>query len=44
MRLYRLVGQAEYDLIVQSGTVTFTSGWMVEPKGKIRLATPYGDK
>ena len=28
----------------QSGTVTFTSGWMVEPKGKIRLATPYGDK
>ena len=28
----------------QSGTVTFTSGWMVDLKGQLRLATPYGDK
>ena len=25
-----------------SGVVTFTSGWMVEPNGKIKLNTPYG--
>ena len=28
----------------KSGTVTFTTGWMVEPSGTIRLVTPYGDK
>ena len=27
-----------------NGTVTFLSGWMVYPDGKIELATPYGDK
>ena len=27
-----------------SGTVTFTSGWMVEPNGKLKLNTPYGGK
>lgn len=27
-----------------SGTVSFLSGWMVEPGGKLRLATPYGGK
>ena len=26
------------------GTVTFTTGWMVEANGKIRLVTPYGGK
>lgn len=26
------------------GTVTFTTGWMVEPNGRIRLVTPYGGK
>ena len=26
------------------GTVTFTSGWMVEAGGKIKLNTPYGGK
>lgn len=26
------------------GTVTFISGWMVEPKGKLKLTTPYGGK
>lgn len=26
------------------GTVTFTTGWMVEAKGRIRLVTPYGGK
>ena len=25
-----------------SGVVSFTSGWMVEPNGKIKLNTPYG--
>lgn len=25
-------------------TVTFVSGWMVEPKGKLKLNTPYGGK
>lgn len=25
-------------------SVSFTTGWMVYPKGKIRLVTPYGDK
>ncbi len=25
------------------GKVTFMSGWMVYPNGKIQLATPYGD-
>jgi len=24
------------------GTVSFISGWMVEPTGEIRLTTPYG--
>lgn len=28
----------------QVGVVSFTSGWMVEPKGTIRLITPYGGK
>lgn len=27
-----------------SGMVSFTSGWMVEPQGTIRLTTPYGGK
>ena len=27
-----------------TGTVSFISGWMVEPNGKIRLTTPYGGK
>ena len=27
----------------KSGDVTFTTGWMVEPNGKIRLITPYAD-
>ena len=26
------------------GTVTFISGWMVEPNGKLKLNTPYGGK
>jgi len=26
------------------GTVTFVSGWMVEPGGKLKLNTPYGGK
>ena len=26
------------------GTVSFISGWMVEPDGKLRLTTPYGGK
>ena len=26
------------------GTVSFLSGWMVYPNGKLRLATPYGGK
>ena len=27
-----------------AGTVTFQSGWMVYPYGKIKLTTPYGGK
>ena len=27
-----------------NGTVSFISGWMVEPNGEIRLTTPYGGK
>ena len=27
-----------------SGDVTFITGWMVEPNGKLRLTTPYGGK
>ena len=27
-----------------SGDVTFMTGWMVEPDGKLRLTTPYGGK
>ena len=27
-----------------AGSVSFVSGWMVEPNGQIRLATPYGGK
>ena len=27
-----------------SGDVSFTTGWMVEPNGKLRLTTPYGGK
>lgn len=34
----------ELDRKVGTGTVSFISGWMVEPNGKIRLATPYGGK
>ena len=26
------------------GEVSFQTGWMVEPKGKIRLTTPYGGR
>ena len=26
------------------GTVSFVSGWMVEPGGKLKLNTPYGGK
>lgn len=28
----------------KEGYVTFQSGWMVYPNGKIYLITPYGDK
>ncbi len=28
---------------VGSGTVSFITGWMVYPNGRIQLATPYGD-
>lgn len=28
----------------KEGTVTFVSGWMVEPGGKLKLNTPYGGK
>ena len=28
----------------KAGTVTFVSGWMVEPNGKLKLNTPYGGK
>ena len=28
----------------QEGTVTFISGWMVKPNGKLILTTPYGGK
>ena len=28
----------------KEGTVTFVSGWMVEPNGKLKLNTPYGGK
>ena len=28
----------------QGGTVSFVSGWMVQPNGKISLNTPYGGK
>ncbi len=27
-----------------SGTVSFLSGWMVKPNGKLKLNTPYGGK
>ena len=27
----------------KEGVASFTTGWMVEPQGKIRLVTPYGD-
>jgi len=27
-----------------NGTVSFVSGWMAEPGGKLKLNTPYGDK
>lgn len=27
-----------------NGTVTFVSGWMAEPGGKLKLNTPYGGK
>lgn len=27
-----------------AGSATFTSGWMVEPNGKLKLNTPYGGK
>lgn len=29
---------------IGNGTVSFISGWMVEPNGKLRLTTPYGGK
>ncbi len=29
---------------IGSGTVSFVSGWMVEPNGQIHLNTPYGGK
>lgn len=28
----------------REGTVSFVTGWLVEPNGHIRLVTPYGDK
>lgn len=28
----------------RSGTVSFLSGWMVKPNGKLKLNTPYGGK
>ena len=28
----------------KEGTVSFITGWMVEPNGKLRLTTPYGEK
>ena len=28
----------------KEGTVTFVSGWMIEPNGKLKLNTPYGGK
>lgn len=28
----------------QTGTVSFTSGWMVRPNGELKLSTPYGGK
>lgn len=28
----------------QAGIVSFITGWMVYPSGKIQLATPYGGK
>ena len=28
----------------EEGTVSFVSGWMVEPNGKLKLNTPYGGK
>lgn len=28
----------------REGTVTFVTGWMVEPNGKLKLNTPYGGK
>ena len=28
----------------KEGTVSFITGWMVLPSGKIKLTTPYGDK
>ena len=27
----------------KNGTASFTTGWMVEQQGRIRLVTPYGD-
>ena len=27
-----------------TGDVSFITGWMVEPNGKLRLTTPYGGK
>lgn len=27
-----------------SGAVTYRTGWVVEPNGRIRLVTPYGGK
>lgn len=27
-----------------TATVSFISGWMVEPNGRLRLTTPYGGK
>jgi hypothetical protein len=28
----------------KESTVTFVSGWMIEPNGKLKLNTPYGGK
>ena len=48
---YTFLTMASFKVPLQSavkengvGTVTFASGWMVEPGGKLKLNTPYGGK
>ena len=40
----RISIRIELDRKDGAGPVSFVSGWMVEPDGQIRLATPYGGK